>query len=78
MNYNDDKKPELEYTDWPELYKVVFKHNAVGAKVLDDIKRNIMKTKIDANNISPETAIYKVAQLDVIRRIENLLEEKRK
>jgi hypothetical protein len=52
----------------------VFLHYAPGQIVLDELERVARSGRIDRDNINPANAVYRVAQLDLIQFIRNLME----
>ena len=46
-----------------------------GQAVLADLERIVNATKLDANNPNPNSAVWKCAQLSLVQRIVNQLEE---
>lgn len=58
--------------DMSNLYKNVFSSND-GILVLKDLERIVNQTKIDAQNINPNTAVWKCAQESLLKRIKNQL-----
>jgi len=58
--------------DISNLYKNVFSSND-GMLVLKDLERIVNQTKIDAQNINPNTAVWKCAQESLLKRIKNQL-----
>lgn len=61
-----------EEVDISTLYKNVFSSNE-GMIILNDLERIVNQTKIDAQNIDPNTAVWKCAQEALINRIKNQL-----
>lgn len=46
-----------------------------GKVVLDDLERIANQTKIDSDNPNPNAAVYKAAQLALLKRINNLIKQ---
>jgi len=61
-----DEKEEL----LSKAYKTIFLSNE-GKFVLNDLERIINQTKLDAENINPNTAVWKCAQQALVQRIKN-------
>ena len=55
-------------------YKQVF-NTPAGRAVLADLDRIVNATKLDANMPNPNSAVWKCAQLSLVQRIVNQLEE---
>lgn len=58
-------------TDLADAYKAVFDTPA-GKIVLRDLRRVVTLTKVDPQNPNQGAALYRVAQLELIRRIERM------
>lgn len=49
--------------------------NPEGVAVLQDLERIINQTKIDSDNPNAQSAVYKCAQLALLQRIYNQIEQ---
>lgn len=62
----------MEYLELKQAYARVFDTDD-GEAVLDDLHRIVNQISIDGNNPDQSAALYKVAQLALLRRIEKMI-----
>lgn len=58
-----------------QFYRQVFESPA-GKHVLDDLERIINQTRITSDSPNPYSAVYVVAQQQLIRRMKNMCKER--
>ncbi|WP_374632860.1 hypothetical protein [Ferrovibrio sp.] len=61
----------MDYNDLKQTYMRVF-DSEDGEAVLDDLHRIVNQISIDGNSPNENAALYKVAQLALLRRIEKM------
>lgn len=60
--------------DLRDAYRAVFDCPA-GKKVIDDLERIAFKATIDLADPNPNAALYRCAQLDLVKRIRNMIKK---
>lgn len=67
-------KPKPDAETLKAVYKETFNTDA-GQLVLEDLERIVAQLTIENRNPNPNAAIWKVAQLDIVKRIRKMIND---
>lgn len=74
MKYKKTESDENFEKELRECYRSCFRNKA-GERVIKDLERFARANLIDRNDPNPNSAIYRIAQLNIIERIKQKLGE---